>query len=148
MNDLYIIHYGVGHDKGGHSGRYPWGSGDNPYGGVNFKTRKRDLVILNNRKFNDVAADLIVKYKNNEYIPTEGEVASDKAKIEAFFKNAEALSLGMLASSVFGIAGTLGLRAYYTARDFKEANKFVDEYDDVNINKMDGYYNSIKEDHK
>ena len=25
----YIIHYGVGHDKGGHSGRYPWGSGKN-----------------------------------------------------------------------------------------------------------------------
>ena len=30
MSDLYIMHYGVGHDKGGHSGRYPWGSGDNP----------------------------------------------------------------------------------------------------------------------
>lgn len=30
MNDLYIMHYGVGHDKGGHSGRYPWGSGENP----------------------------------------------------------------------------------------------------------------------
>lgn len=26
----YLIHYGVGHDKGGHSGRYPWGSGENP----------------------------------------------------------------------------------------------------------------------
>lgn len=32
-NNLYIMHYGVGHDKGGHSGRYPWGSGENPYGG-------------------------------------------------------------------------------------------------------------------
>lgn len=30
---LYIMHYGVGHDKGGHSGRYPWGSGKRPYGG-------------------------------------------------------------------------------------------------------------------
>lgn len=29
--DLYLMHYGVGHDKGGHSGRYPWGSGDIPY---------------------------------------------------------------------------------------------------------------------
>lgn len=26
LNEL--MHYGVGHDKGGHSGRYPWGSGD------------------------------------------------------------------------------------------------------------------------
>lgn len=26
-----IQHYGVGHDKGGHSGRYPWGSGEDDY---------------------------------------------------------------------------------------------------------------------
>ena len=26
-----IVHYGKGHLDGGHSGRYPWGSGDNPY---------------------------------------------------------------------------------------------------------------------
>lgn len=27
----YLMHYGVGHDKGGHSGRYRWGSGKDPY---------------------------------------------------------------------------------------------------------------------
>lgn len=27
----YIAHEGRGHDRGGHSGRYPWGSGENPY---------------------------------------------------------------------------------------------------------------------
>ena len=27
----FLIHYGVGHLNGGHSGRYPWGSGDIPY---------------------------------------------------------------------------------------------------------------------
>lgn len=26
-----IFHYGVGHENGGHSGRYPWGSGDNQF---------------------------------------------------------------------------------------------------------------------
>ena len=26
-----LMHVGVGHDRGGHSGRYPWGSGENPY---------------------------------------------------------------------------------------------------------------------
>lgn len=31
MSDNYLIHYGVGHLDGGHSGRYPWGSGDDPY---------------------------------------------------------------------------------------------------------------------
>ena len=26
-----IMHYGKGHLDGGHSGRYPWGSGEEPY---------------------------------------------------------------------------------------------------------------------
>lgn len=26
----FLAHYGVGHDQGGHSGRYPWGSGKRP----------------------------------------------------------------------------------------------------------------------
>lgn len=26
-----LMHYGVGHEGGGHSGRYPWGSGESPY---------------------------------------------------------------------------------------------------------------------
>ena len=47
-NDLYIIHYGVGHDKGGHSGRYPWGSGKNPYGGTKNITEK-DAKKFNNK---------------------------------------------------------------------------------------------------
>lgn len=31
MSDGYLMHYGKGHLDGGHSGRYPWGSGDDPY---------------------------------------------------------------------------------------------------------------------
>lgn len=27
----YLMHYGVGHEAGGHSGRYPWGSGEERY---------------------------------------------------------------------------------------------------------------------
>lgn len=30
-NSEFLRHYGVGHDKGGHSGRFPWGSGKEPY---------------------------------------------------------------------------------------------------------------------
>ena len=47
-NDLYIMHYGVGHDKGGHSGRYPWGSGKNPYGGTKNITEK-DAKAFNDK---------------------------------------------------------------------------------------------------
>lgn len=32
-----ILHYGVGHEDGGHSGRYPWGTGDKPR--QDFKSR-------------------------------------------------------------------------------------------------------------
>lgn len=31
MSDDFLMHYGKGHLDGGHSGRYPWGSGDDPY---------------------------------------------------------------------------------------------------------------------
>lgn len=31
MTDDYLMHYGKGHLDGGHSGRYPWGSGDDPF---------------------------------------------------------------------------------------------------------------------
>lgn len=30
-DDNYLAHVGKGHKDGGHSGRYPWGSGDSPY---------------------------------------------------------------------------------------------------------------------
>lgn len=30
-DESYLIHYGKGHLDGGHSGRYEWGSGDDPY---------------------------------------------------------------------------------------------------------------------
>lgn len=40
----YILHYGVGHLNGGHSGRYPWGSGDRPYQtSGDFKSRVTEL---------------------------------------------------------------------------------------------------------
>lgn len=31
MSDDFLLHYGKGHLDGGHSGRYPWGSGEDPY---------------------------------------------------------------------------------------------------------------------
>lgn len=57
-NELFIMHYGVGHDKGGHSGRYPWGSGKNPYGGkkkliTNGKASARDVLKVKERYFKD-----------------------------------------------------------------------------------------------
>ena len=47
------MHYGVGHDKGGHSGRYPWGSGENPFG----QTHGKKLGIKESNR-------IYSKYKN------------------------------------------------------------------------------------
>lgn len=37
---MYILHYGVGHLHGGHSGRYPWGSGKKVFVSGGSKTEK------------------------------------------------------------------------------------------------------------
>lgn len=45
MSDDFLMHYGVGHLDGGHSGRYPYGSGEDPYqheGGI--RGAYRDLI--------------------------------------------------------------------------------------------------------
>jgi len=77
MNDLYIMHYGVGHDKGGHSGRYPWGSGKNPFGEtrgkkkLNRRTAKKILYDRNDKfstyKIGSSALSGMSLNKNNEY---------------------------------------------------------------------------------
>lgn len=42
---FYIAHYGVGHLHGGHSGRYPWGSGKS-------KNREEAIEILKEKTYN------------------------------------------------------------------------------------------------
>lgn len=39
--DDHLAHYGVGHLDGGHSGRYPWGSGKAKYNAVKQKAKKK-----------------------------------------------------------------------------------------------------------
>ena len=104
-NDLYIMHYGVGHDKGGHSGRYPWGSGERPYGGVNPKTKKSDLFKLNGRKFNDVASDLIVKKKYGDRTDvSEADVAKAKKRVQLALATGEAVVTALAVGAVGGIS--------------------------------------------
>jgi len=129
MNDLYIMHYGVGHDKGGHSGRYPWGSGDNKI----VKTAK----AIKERGVNDVVAGAIVKskHKKNPYMDA-GQMIADKERIKAILKNAESYAVGTLAAMTLGAAGTLAIRGYYTYKDLKKADQFVDNYKDIKVNEI------------
>lgn len=135
MNDLYIMHYGVGHDKGGHSGRYPWGSGKNPYGGVDPTTTKKDLFKLNKRSMRDVASDLIVKSKYGD-LPnvSEVDIAKSKYRTMAFLRGAEStaiLELGSLAGAVTGAFNPIaGAAVTGAAAAGAVAKAFIGKYND------------------
>jgi len=62
MDELYIMHYGVGHDEGGHSGRYPWGSGENPYQDI--RARKNIYKYI---KKNQIGGYLSTKHAEKLY---------------------------------------------------------------------------------
>lgn len=58
----YLIHYGRGHLDGGHSGRYPWGSGK--------KRKEKDSVQARARRMSDEELDAYNKRaaKENQYV--------------------------------------------------------------------------------
>lgn len=47
FSEDYLAHYGVGHLQGGHSGRYPWGSGERPKQGHPTKIYRRNADKAN-----------------------------------------------------------------------------------------------------
>lgn len=64
MNDFLndenaLSHYGVGHEDGGHSGRYPWGSGEQE-----FKTAKSFYDRVNIFKKRDILKLRLLKCLN------------------------------------------------------------------------------------
>lgn len=72
----YIRHYGVGHLNGGHSGRYPWGSGDRPFQtSGDFKSRVQELKKkgLSER---EIARELHIGTtdKNGVFTPSVGKL--------------------------------------------------------------------------
>lgn len=58
-----LIHYGVGHDKGGRSGRYPWGSGKNSKKNKGFSIYRNKDGSLNERGVKK-AAKIAKKYSS------------------------------------------------------------------------------------
>ncbi len=58
----FLVHYGVGHDQGGHSGRYPWGSGA--------KGKKREVSSVEKReKSRNKLHTVTTKSKNKASVP-------------------------------------------------------------------------------
>lgn len=70
----YLMHYGKGHKDGGHSGRYPWGSGERP--------KQRDIVIKKGqefRTFTDTPRDN-KRLKYTRIAPFDDEYARDNMR--------------------------------------------------------------------
>lgn len=85
----YLIHYGVGHLDGGHSGRYPWGSGEN--GSSDRRAMKKDIkwVKKNEKKIKKKAYSQSKK-ELDEYVALLAQKygLTSRGKISRSFINA------------------------------------------------------------
>ena len=71
MNDDFLMHYGVGHLDGGHSGRYPWGSGDDPRqreGGIRGAVKTLKKAGYTEKEIADEWGISINKLRNMQHI--------------------------------------------------------------------------------
>lgn len=71
MSDDFLMHYGVGHLDGGHSGRYPWGSGDDPRqreGGIRGAVKKLKQAGFSEKEIADEWGISINMLRNMEHI--------------------------------------------------------------------------------
>lgn len=53
-----LMHYGVGHEAGGHSGRYPWGSGESPYQHASDFLSRVELLAKSGKTEKEIAEEL------------------------------------------------------------------------------------------
>jgi len=109
FSSMFLVHYGVGHENGGHSGRYAWGSGDSPWQSLPFgkgsKVRPYSWAIPNSvernvnavlRKIKDgnITTETIhtaraeVAEKNKDFLYQLGYGTKDKP-IESLNKEAQ-----------------------------------------------------------
>lgn len=107
--DQDIEHYGKGHKDGGHSGRYPWGSGDNPYqrpeGGLyaeEFMARYKELhdaglsdgeifksMGFHGESYTDADGNVHEKKLSDQYIRAIKGIAYDQSTIANIYRAKE-----------------------------------------------------------
>ena len=92
-----LAHYGVGHDKGGHSGRYPWGSGDNPYQhATKFINRYNEL---SKQGFTEAEIAKYLECKTKD-LRTALRIAKHQEKLEELYKIKEMSDKGMTPTQI------------------------------------------------
>ena len=146
QND-YIIHYGVGHDKGGHSGRYPWGSGEKKDGRkrrkkIGDEIMKKSIDFHANTKKDDLEKlNIYNDYKQAGRINmTRSNAMRQRVKdgdIDANYKIMEKLigssNMEKMLNSQYDKAKTM--------HDYsdKKVNELLEKLKDVPITQVDSY---------
>lgn len=105
---MEFSHIGKGHLDGGRSGRYPFGSGDNPYQRVEGSEKKKYKVVRGYKNFNkDDLEKLLGELKKEEY---KRQLIMEIEKLDAKLHNRklEEKDKGFAESFRKGFRGELG----------------------------------------
>ena len=93
----FLAHEGVGHLEGGHSGRFPWGSGENPY-----QHATKFIARYNNLMANGLTEAEIAKYLKcqTKDLRTALRIAKHQEKLEELYKIKEMSDKGMTPTQI------------------------------------------------
>ena len=133
-DENYLAHYGVGHLENGNSGRYPWGSGENPYqdGGSWYR-------LYSSFKEQGLSEQEIMEALNigsSKELRETVTITRKISKREQGYRAAELRERGM---SFAAIAKTMGLKNESSVRSLLET------YDNKKQNATDNVVNVLKE---
>ena len=146
-----LSHYGVGHEDGGHSGRYPWGSGEQE-----FKTARDfyDRVnIFYKEGYSKAEVAKLLKFNSINELDTAYSISKDEKRTEEVDEAKKLKAQGYGATDIGKIIGerfrggkTVGestIRSYLeqdseanmrlAVRTADELQKLVDKYDYVDV---------------
>lgn len=99
-----LAHYGVGHNNGGHSGRYPWGSGDSPLQRIGaFSDRVR---VLRKEGLNDDDIAKMLELPNQNALRILYRADNNRMKAQTITRIKELTAQGM---GTTAIARELGI---------------------------------------
>lgn len=93
VSEETLAHYGVGHLQGGNSGRYPWGSGDNPLQRIGSFSDRVNALKKQGMNLDEIAEELGLPNQNAVRIYYRAD--NNRAKAQTITKIKELTAKGM-----------------------------------------------------
>jgi len=141
---MYILHYGVGHDKGGHSGRYPWGSGENPkypkkiYGGVDVTANKKYYrkTKMSQKDADNYLGDIEALKSAKKYMKKTGKFIEEHEMEYLKYKNMDNISRSRATAGFILTYATLPIGVYSrtyakASKEYKKKYKYLNKYTQI-----------------